>query len=226
MAQPGRCVGRGLEHCLGSLAQIGKGHEFKSRPGLHDSSTPVLVTLLFDFSGDGLNRRLGSILVFHERAIPRAFFGETPVVAQLAIGIEQLILFITKARIIVAHFGKMGAGGRLLILAIWEAEWWICEIQVSLLENSAAYPNVIVKRHSVPSGPDADARLACLLHTRTTKAPAVRIESVTGTIDRRWASSPSLSIDTMLPPTLDDCTTTVVKAKWDLGPFVAVMLTS
>ena len=111
MAQPGRCVGRGLEHCLGSLAQIGKGHEFKSRPGLHDSSTPVLVTLLFDFSGDGLNRRLGSILVFHERAIPRAFFGETPVVAQLAIGIEQLILFITKARIIVAHFGKMGAGG-------------------------------------------------------------------------------------------------------------------
>ena len=36
--------------------------------------------------------------------------GEIPVVAQLALGIEQLILFVTQAGIIVAHVGKRGAG--------------------------------------------------------------------------------------------------------------------
>ncbi len=36
--------------------------------------------------------------------------GFIPVVAQLAIGIEQLVLFVTEARIIVAHVGKRGAG--------------------------------------------------------------------------------------------------------------------
>ncbi len=33
-----------------------------------------------------------------------------PVVAQLALGIEELILFVTDARIVVAHVGKRGAG--------------------------------------------------------------------------------------------------------------------
>lgn len=36
--------------------------------------------------------------------------GHIPVVARLAIGIEQLVLFVTDARIIVAHLGKRGAG--------------------------------------------------------------------------------------------------------------------
>jgi hypothetical protein len=36
--------------------------------------------------------------------------GEIPVVAHLALGIEQLILFVTDARIIIAHVGKRGAG--------------------------------------------------------------------------------------------------------------------
>src|SRR5437867_6458557 len=36
--------------------------------------------------------------------------GEIPVVAQLAIGIERLILFVTETRLIVAHVGKRGAG--------------------------------------------------------------------------------------------------------------------
>ena len=36
--------------------------------------------------------------------------GEIPVVARLALGIERLILFVTDARIIVAHLGKRGAG--------------------------------------------------------------------------------------------------------------------
>jgi len=36
--------------------------------------------------------------------------GEIRVVARLAFGIEQLILFVTDARIIVAHVGKRGAG--------------------------------------------------------------------------------------------------------------------
>lgn len=36
--------------------------------------------------------------------------GYIPVNARLAIGIEQLILFVTDARIIVAHIGKRGAG--------------------------------------------------------------------------------------------------------------------
>ena len=36
--------------------------------------------------------------------------GHIPVVAQLAIGIEQLALFVTDTRIIVAHMGKRGAG--------------------------------------------------------------------------------------------------------------------
>jgi len=36
--------------------------------------------------------------------------GEIPVVAHLALGIERLILFVTDARIIVAHVGKRGAG--------------------------------------------------------------------------------------------------------------------
>src|SRR5947208_5652264 len=36
--------------------------------------------------------------------------GEIPVVARLALGVERLILFVTDARIIVAHVGKRGAG--------------------------------------------------------------------------------------------------------------------
>ncbi len=36
--------------------------------------------------------------------------GEIPVVARLALGIERLMLFVTEARIIVAHLGKRGAG--------------------------------------------------------------------------------------------------------------------
>ena len=36
--------------------------------------------------------------------------GHIPVVARLAIGIERLVLFVTEARIIVAHLGKRGAG--------------------------------------------------------------------------------------------------------------------
>lgn len=41
---------------------------------------------------------------------PENVVGHIPVVARLAIGIEQLILFVTDARIIVAHGGKRGAG--------------------------------------------------------------------------------------------------------------------
>ncbi|OLD78195.1 MAG: hypothetical protein AUF79_12345 [Crenarchaeota archaeon 13_1_20CM_2_51_8] len=36
--------------------------------------------------------------------------GEIRVVARLALGIEQLMLFVTEARILVAHVGKRGAG--------------------------------------------------------------------------------------------------------------------
>jgi len=36
--------------------------------------------------------------------------GEIPVVARLALGVERLILFVTNARVIVAHVGKRGAG--------------------------------------------------------------------------------------------------------------------
>jgi len=36
--------------------------------------------------------------------------GEIPVVARLALGVERLILFVTDARVIVAHVGKRGAG--------------------------------------------------------------------------------------------------------------------
>ena len=39
-----------------------------------------------------------------------SILGEIPVVARLALGIEQLILFVTGSRIIVAHLGKRGAG--------------------------------------------------------------------------------------------------------------------
>src|SRR2546427_10420898 len=41
-AQPGRCDDS-LKHCLGIPYQTGKGHEFKSRPGLQSNNTQLTI---------------------------------------------------------------------------------------------------------------------------------------------------------------------------------------
>ena len=56
-----------------------------------------------------MNRQFGIILVVMSGE-SESILGEIPVIARLALGNERLTLFVTGARIIVAHVGKRGTG--------------------------------------------------------------------------------------------------------------------